>query len=277
MRGTWLMLAAAVVLGGCHDETAPRDLNPPAAPRGFRSVTGDNTVYLSWLANTESDVAGYYLYQAPCASGSSCPYTRIGSVSGRGNTTFTVTGLTNGVTTYYAIAAYDFAGNESDLSYEDVFDTPRPEGFGAHLSDYLTSPALAGWDLSAAHVRAWDDATTDIFYGYNGSVFQMFVPDYQTDIQDAGYATSLDAVDFAPSAGWSPTGSVELITGHCYIVWTRDNHYAKFRVTQFVPQGSNPPVVEFDWAYQVAAGNPELRARPVVEGASARRPIHWIR
>lgn len=277
MRGTLLLLVAMLALSGCNDETAPRDVNPPAAPRGFRSVTGDNTVYLSWLANTESDVAGYRIYQAPCASGSSCPYTRIGSVSGRTATDFTVTGLTNGVTAYYAVAAYDFAGNEGDLSYQDVFDTPRPEGFGARLSSYLTSPSVAGWDLSAAQVRAWDAATTDIFYGDNGSVSQMFVPDFQTDIQDAGYATTLDAVDFAPSAGWSPTGSVELIVGHCYIVWTRDNNYAKFRVTQFIPQSSGPPVVEFDWAYQVAAGNPELRARPAVEGASRRRPIHWIR
>src|SRR5258706_16344694 len=82
MRGTLLLLVAMLALSGCNDETAPRDVNPPAAPRGFRSVTGDNTVYLSWLANTESDVAGYRIYQAPCASGSSCPYTRIGSVSG---------------------------------------------------------------------------------------------------------------------------------------------------------------------------------------------------
>ena len=215
MRGTWLLLIAAVGgLSGCHNETTtPRDLTPPAAPRGFRSVTGNHAVYLGWLANTERDVAGYRIYQAPCASGSSCPYTRIGGTSG---TSFTAAGLTNGVTAYYAVAAYDFAGNEGDLSYEAVFDTPRPEGFGARLSDFLTSPAIAGWDLSTGQVRSWDDAATDMFYGYNGSVFQMFVPDYQTDIQDAGYASSLDAVDFAPAGGWSPTGSVELIPGHCY-------------------------------------------------------------
>lgn len=276
MRGTWLLLIAAVAgLSGCRNETtAPRDLTPPAAPRGFRSVTGDRTVYLSWLKNTEPDVAGYRIYQAPCASGPGCPYTRTGSLSG---TSFTVSGLANGVTAYYAVAAYDFAGNEGDLSYETVFDTPRPEGFGARLADYLTSPALAGWDLSVERVRPWDDAATDMFYGYNGSVFQMFVPDYQTDIQDAGYASSLDAVDFAPNGGWSPTGSVELIPGHCYVVWTRDDHYAKFRVSRFITPGSGPPTVEFDWAYQVATGNPELRARPAREEGAERRPIRWIR
>jgi hypothetical protein len=275
MRGRWLFLIAAVAgLSGCHDETtAPRDLTPPAAPRGFRSVTGDHTVYLHWLANTEPDVAGYRIYQAPCASGSDCPYTRIGSTGG---TSYTASGLSNGVTAYYAVAAYDLAGNEGDLSYEAVFDTPRPEGLGARLANFLTSPALAGWDFSVERIRPWDDGATDMFYGTNGSVSQMFVPN-QTDIQDAGYASSLDAVDFAPNGGWSPTGSVELIPGHCYVVWTWDNRYAKFRVTRFITPSSGPPAVEFDWAYQVAAGNPELRARPARQEGGGSRPISWIR
>ncbi|MGH7730715.1 MAG: hypothetical protein ACRENJ_05620 [Candidatus Eiseniibacteriota bacterium] len=274
MRAIGIILLATLVLGGCrNDPTGPRDLTPPAAPRGLYTVTGDQTVYLGWLENTEPDVAGYRIYEAPCASGSSCPYERVGST---GSTTFTVTGLTNGVTRYYAVAAYDFAGNESDLTYETIFDTPRPEGIGAIVSSYLSSPAVSGWDFSAARVRAFDDPATDMFYGHNGSTLNMFVPDFQTDIQDAGYATSLDAVDFAPNGGWSPTGSVELIQGHCYVVWTRDNNYAKFRVTSVVAQPSGPPRVQFDWAYQVDSGNPELRARPVRPEGATRRPIAWV-
>ncbi len=269
-----ILLASVAVLSGCRDEViGPRDPSPPAAPRGLRSVTGDHTAYLSWLENTEPDVAGYRIYESPCETGSGCPYERIGST---GETSFTATGLTNGVTRYFAVAAYDYAGNESALSYETVFDTPRPEGFGARLSSYLASPAASGWDLSAAQVRAFDDPTADMFYGDNGTTLRMFVPDNATDIQDAGYASSLDAVDFAPSTGWSPTGSVELILGHCYVVWTRDDHYAKFRVTRVLAQSTGPPRIEFDWAYQVDRQNRELRARPVREAAAGRRPITWI-
>lgn len=277
MRTQWMLLTAALIgMSGCHDETtAPRDLTPPAAPRGFASVTGDHTVYLSWLANTEGDVAGYRIYQSPCASGPGCPYTRIATTSG---TTFTVTGLTNGVTTFFAVAAYDFAGNEGDLSYADVFDTPRPEGFGASLADYQSTPALAGWDFSAQAVRAWNNTTqTDMYFGWNGSVAQMSVLDFQTDIQDAGYATTLDAVDFSPTDGWSPSGSVELIKGHCYIVWTRDDHYAKFRVTDLSLPATGPASVTFDWAYQVDPGNRELRARPGRPQSAGLRPVAWIR
>lgn len=280
MRWTWVFLiAVAAALAGCDDHTtAPRDVTAPAAPRGLRSITGDHTAYLSWLQNTEADVAGYRIYQGSCG-GTSCPYYHIGTTTG---TSFAATGLVNGATTYFAVLAFDHAGNESPLSYDTVFDTPRPEGFGVRLASYLTDPTIAGWDFSAVRVRPWDDPATDILYGYdsNRSSAQMFVPDFQTDIQDAGYASDLDAVDFAPNGGWSPTGSVELIEGHCYVVWTRDDHYAKFRVTSFIAQSQGPPLVQFDWAYQVDPGNRELRARPARtagEAGAGRRPITWVR
>ena len=117
-----------------------------------------------------------------------------------------------------------------------------------------------------------------MFFGHNSGIYQMFVPDLQTDIQDAGYASSLDAVDFSPTSGWSPSGSVELIVGHCYIVWTRDDHYAKLRVTEIRPGTTGVPAkVVFDWAYQVDPGNRELRAGKVKNGErGATRPIDWL-
>ena len=275
-----LLLAAAVLgIAGCNDSSSPRDVTPPAAPRGLFSVTGDKSVTLSWLANTEGDLAGYRVYEAPCASGSNCPYDRIGATAA---TQFVATGLTNGVTRYYAISAVDASGNESPLSYEDVFDTPRPAGSTA-LNNFVNGTAGAGWDFSAFAKVDQTDPAADIFYGNNGSIAQMFATEVQVapgqfipnDIQDAGYATSLDAVDFSPvgaNAGWSPTGTVELIPGHCYIVWTWDDHYAKFRVT-----GVSSTTVSLDWAYQTAAGNPELHARPVHVATNSPRRVTWLR
>lgn len=259
-----LGLAAA----GCDDSTAPRDRTAPAAPRGLRSVTGDRQVTLSWLGNTEPDLNRYAVYATAPGIGAAGPYDLVLTTT---STQAVVTALTNGVTRFYAVSAVDHAGNQSDLSYEDVFDTPRPAGFGAQLGNYLDSTAGAGWDFSAGVALASNAPATDMFYGYNGSIAQVFVPDFGTDIQDAGYATSLDAVDYAPDAGWSPTGSVEVIPGHCYVVWTRDNHFAKFRVIS-VTTGS----VAFDWAYQTDTGNRELKARPTRE-AGKPRPIVWIR
>ena len=263
-----------VALAGCTDDTvtAPRDQTPPAAPRGLYSTTGDGSATLRWLRNTEGDVQGYRIYSSPCDGGSSCPYDRVGATMG---TSFVIGGLVNGVTRYFAIAAVDNAGNESALTYEIIFDTPRPAGVGAALGNYLNSASGAAWDFSAGIARSSNDDLSDIYFGYNGAVYQIFAKDVgaaYTDLQDAGYGTSLDAVDFAPSTGWSPSGTAELIEGHCYVVWTRDNHYAKFRVTSL-----SPSQVVFDWAYQTAAGNPELAARRAFDEDRTPRQQRWIR
>ena len=128
-----LIAASGLLLSGCaHNEThtGPSDVYPPAAPQSVVSTTGDRTVWLNWLPNTEEDVAGYRIYEGPCASGPNCPYSFIGMTTG---TSYSINGLDNGVTRFFAVAAVDYAGNESELSYEDVFDTPRPEGFGLRL------------------------------------------------------------------------------------------------------------------------------------------------
>src|ERR1043166_283931 len=163
-----LLVLAAVGLAGCVDNTtAPRDVTPPAAPRGVFSVTGDGQVTLQWLPNTESDVVGYRIYEAPCATGSNCPYDRVGSTSG---TQFAVTGLPNGITPFYAVSAVAAAGStrfyarpagaraasESALSAETVFATPRPAGI-ATLNNFVNGATGAGWDFSAFSARRSDE------------------------------------------------------------------------------------------------------------------------
>ena len=271
MSKRWLAaLSAVVLLAGCdEDTTAPRDVYPPAAPRGLRSVTGDGEARLSWLANTEADVAGYRVYMSPCANGPSCPYDRVGATIG----TVFVVPLANGQTRFFAVAAYDRAGNESKLSKEYVFDTPRPAGAGLALTDYVAAPASSGYDFSAFSVVPWDNPNVDIYFGYDGAVYRMIAPFPDTDIQDAGYTASLDDVDYAPLSGWSRDRTVELIEGHSYIVRTTssiDTHYAKFRV---VALSASPARVIVDWAYQIDPDNRELGARPARrEGARVRRP-----
>lgn len=275
MRARWLLPLALLVLSGCDDDpVVVRDVSAPAAPRGVATVTGDGEVFVEWLANTESDVAGYRVYMSPCATGSGCPYDRVGSTT---STSFQVSGLANGITAYFAVAAYDRAGNEGDLSYSLLHDTPRPEGFGQAVYNYLDTAAGSGYDFSAYRALDWDHPATDMFYGFDGRESRIFVPDFQTDIQDAGYAANLDAVDFAPSSGWSPSGSAELIVGHCYVVWTRDDHYAKFRVTEIHPPAPGAPGrVVFDWGYQTDPGNRELRATKSKDGTRGpARPVAW--
>jgi hypothetical protein len=78
--------------------------------------------------------------------------------------------------------------------------------------------------------------------------------------QDAGYI-DLEDVDYAPTSGWSQSGWVELIEGHSYIIWTRDDHFAKFAVVRLTFDA-----VTIDWAYQEDRSNPELA--PMAGGGS---------
>jgi hypothetical protein len=274
------LMVLGLLLAGCHDEpTAP--IVPPAAPRGLFSVTGDGAVTLVWLANTERDVVSYRIYEGPCG-GTDCDYAVIATIPAPRvqYVQYVVTGLTNGRTRFFAVAAVNRAGAESVLSYDEVFDTPRPAGTGLVLNNFLAGGENIGYDFSAYVRTNTTGAPADICFGYfvdsTGYLYQqVFASDVSTDIQDAGYVSSLDAVDFAPGpgSGWSPSGTVEAVLGHAYVVWTRDNHYAKFRVTAV-----GPASVTFDWAYQIDAGNRELKAKPATEeGATQRRPIVWLR
>ncbi|MCX5800242.1 MAG: fibronectin type III domain-containing protein [Candidatus Eisenbacteria bacterium] len=254
-----LMVAALAVLfaAGCMDEDNDVyvDRTPPRAPQGVFTVTGDGQVDIYWLANRESDLGGYRIYWNDEAAGY---YEYVTTTSG---THFTDTDVTNGNTYYYAVSAFDRDGNESDLSYETVSDTPRPEGFDLALYDFSgPNAALSGYVFSDETRQLYSLAATpatDIYYGYVGEECVMFTwnPDPEwplTDIQDGGYRP-LAELDDAPPGGWAESGWVVLTEGHSYFVWTRDNHYAKFYV-----KSVRPEYVIMDWAYQVDAGNPEL-------------------
>ena len=124
IRRLLLVLGLPLLVSGCfEDGGSPGDTTPPAAPRGLYSITGDHEVTLRWVSNTEPDLVGYRLYSAPCPSGGDCPFDRVGFTAG---TSFDVTGLTNGTKQWFAVAAVDRAGNESDLTYENISDVPRP-------------------------------------------------------------------------------------------------------------------------------------------------------
>jgi len=72
-------------------------------------------VTLTWTANGESDLAGYKVYVGTASGTYSFPGSAfvIGKV-----TSYTVSSLPMGQTYFFAISAYNSAGNESLLSAE---------------------------------------------------------------------------------------------------------------------------------------------------------------
>lgn len=85
---------------------------PPATPPSSPS-TGSLT--LTWTANGEPDLAGYKIYVGTASGTYSFPGSPF--VAGK-VTSYTVSNLPKGQTYFFAMSAYDSAGNESPLSAE---------------------------------------------------------------------------------------------------------------------------------------------------------------
>jgi hypothetical protein len=248
----------ALALSGCHRGFLEPDYSPPSPPTGLRTATGDNFIEVFWNENPEPDVQGYNIYASSSYNGR---YELIGSSD---RAYFNDTGARNGNTYYYAVTAFDFDGNESALSRDVAYDIPRPEGYNVVLSDFRTAPSTAGYDFSGYSVVAYDDNTSDMWYEYYNGDYYMDVRT-DTDIRDMGPTSSILDISTAPSSGWSTTHDVLLTVGHTYVVWTFDDHYAKFRVS-----GMSASRVTFDWAYQLQKSNPLLKRAAV--GGTASRP-----
>jgi hypothetical protein len=257
-----------VLLIGCHSRDRDVIVIPgggltPAAPQGVYSVTGDQVVYLHWIPNTEPDLAGYTIYRSRDPEEN---YQPVAEVAARASS-YEDGGRMNGVTYYYGITAFDTEGNESDFNEELIHDTPRPEGRST-IWNRVVRPDDAGYDFSASDRARWTSPSTDVYYEFtHDGGYRIYAAneghDIRTDLQDGGFV-DFDGIDWAPGYedGWSAQGWVEAIPGHTYIVWTRDDHYAKLFVSE-----STEEVLVFDWGYQVSEGNQELEERPGFERA----------
>ena len=258
LSGAFAAAAALTMplVAGCDDDdpVAAEDF-PPFPPDGVFSVTGDELVTIYWNSNQEPDLAGYYIWRGNVAEEG--PYDRIAEVSAD-QTFYDDFDVNNGEFWFYAVSAFDRNGNDSELSRELVFDTPRPEGFNLVLVELgQVQGSQAGYDFSSLsnQSQSWDLGTTDIYFERQNNVNYVVCADPGVDIQDYG-VIELIGVDWAPDTGWAPSKKAEAIVGHSYIVQILSGavaHYAKFEVRSITAT-----TLTLDWAYQTDANNPEL-------------------
>ena len=232
------------------------DTTPPSSPKGVYSITGDESVYINWEANDESDFKNYWIYRTLDPDAGFYRYDKA-TIS-----EYTDVNVNNGTTYYYIITAVDFSGNESENSAL-IYDTPRPEGFSYSLFDRAIYPRVAGIYFKVPQglfIVPWDSSACDIYLDKVAGTFYLNTTNKSgvwNDIQDMGYTNDLDEINVAPSTGWSDLGYVEVIPGHTYVIWTWDLHYAKLRVTN-----KYADYITFEWAYQTAPDNQELKPVP---------------
>ncbi len=122
-RSTLIVLAlllAPFVLAGCSEKTTSPVTNqvdtvPPLAPTAWQPRADVGIAVLRWARNTETDLAGYNLYRYDPNPQNQNSYIAVTSQPMADNS-YSVDGLTPGVTYYFRTTAVDMSGNESGYS-----------------------------------------------------------------------------------------------------------------------------------------------------------------
>jgi len=146
------------------------DNESPSVPAISNYDIIENKVYLTWNANTESDLAGYKIYYGT-TSNTYDVTTDVGKV-----TNYITPELSPGSTYYFAVTAYDTANNESNYSAEinvlipDEDQNPPP------------TPVLTNLQLEEQKVHLyWNEVNSldlegyKIYYGTSSRNYEKIV------------------------------------------------------------------------------------------------------
>jgi len=99
---------------GIRVEATPKDLTPPSIPQGIKAEKRGSSVQLSWLKNTEGDVAGYNVYRIVGRSEQKLTRTPLRE------TQFIDSNLGENRFLSYYVTSVDLSGNESEPSREII-------------------------------------------------------------------------------------------------------------------------------------------------------------
>ena len=141
---TYYYTVAAVNAVGTSPQSGEASATPrataPSAPTGLVASAGDGKVVLSWtVPNSDggSPITGYNVYRStsPSGEGSTPVATAVSS-------TFTDTGLTNGTTYYYTVAAVNAVGTSQQSGEANA--TPQPAATVPSAPQGLTATGSNG-------------------------------------------------------------------------------------------------------------------------------------
>ena len=240
------MLKIILVVGLAFITSCTHTTYPLLPPQDVETITGDNEIILIWSKVSNPHVVSYRIYR------SERPYGYFELIDEVSSTSYVDQDVENGVTYYYALSSVDEYGNESDLTSYPIFDTPRPERYNQRVFAYSYSGdtlGFSGYLLSDFSSVERDDG--DFYFTYDNGVAKI-VCSPSTYIQDMGETNDLSDINWAPDEGWIE-GSVRAYTGHSYVIWTQDNHFAEIRIERMTDE-----YMLFDVAYQTDPGNHEL-------------------
>jgi len=153
------VVSAASASGKSPDsaEASATPTAPPAAPTGLSATAGNAQIHLTW--SSSAGASSYQIYRATASGGEgNIPY-RTGVTAAE----FTDTGLTNGTTYFYQVAAVNAGGSSprsAEASATPVAPPPAPSGVAATPADsqvrltWNASPGAASYTIYRGQAAA---------------------------------------------------------------------------------------------------------------------------
>jgi len=235
----------------------PATASVPSGPTGLTITPGNTTARLSWTASASGSPTSYTIYRGTKSDGEA--NAAVGTVSGT-TTTFTDTGLNNGTTYFYNVAANNSVGVSPDSNEVSVVPAATgtapsaPSGLVAtagNASVALTWTASAGATSYSVYrgtapgaegATAVGTATSGSFTDtglVNGTTYYYTV----TASNASGTSAHSGEVHAAPAAGGGTAPPVPFgvvitpQTGHILLQWGNETTATSYRVYRSTTPG----------------------------------------
>ncbi len=231
----------------------------PPAPTGLIAIAGNMQVSLSWTAS--AGATSYNVYRGTSSGGESS--TAVGMTTG---TAYTDSGLSNGVTYYYEVAAVDGMGTSARSNEAAAIFEPAPSP-AAHVL-WSNSGALSLWNYnpstgsytqnSYGPYAGW--TPTEIADGPDGLTRVLWV--------STGGAAAIWSVNtstgaftqntFGPYPDWTATALSVNPSGTTHVLWTSTNGAAAIWNYTGMPSITQATFGPFpDWGATTIADGPD--------------------
>jgi hypothetical protein len=244
------------------------------SPTGLVSISLYRAVQLSWSsASRLSDAAhfGYYrVYSSIFNSAQDRCDDNLWVLEGTTvSDDFLVTGLTNGVRYCFAVSTISIDGHES-LWSASRDDTPRYDARNVIVDAFEVAPATSGFDFYDPTSSLKGVVTSGTRAGIdfrlerrtNGKLY--FVPQ-RSDVSIALYSQDpvedLTSIDIAPLDNAFISTPISAEPGYAYVFRIGNVGSATYGAVRVSHVGVD--YVIFDWSWQSAPNNPELKLAPL--------------
>jgi fibronectin type 3 domain-containing protein len=212
---------------------------PPPVPTGLSATPGNAQVTVNWSA--ASGATGYIVYRATSSSG---PFSSIASVAG---TSYNNTGLVNGTTYFYTVAATNAFGQSAQSAYIGATPQgtpPAPTGLTATAGNaqvalsWSASTGATSYRVKRATVNggpysniATNTATSYTSTGLVNGTTYYFVVSAVNAVGESGNSSQAGATPSAGSTG--VTNTIQAEAGTIAGGVTIDSNNAGFNGTGF--------------------------------------------